>query len=175
MRVPPVLAIAFLAVVSFACTDSNSSPEPTVSPTVLGEVASPSTPTPTPTLSCPTPTPCPDCPEPIPCPEERPCPVCPEPVICPSCICPTCPDCPICPPPTVCPECQVCPPVTFCLPPVEPAGPTAAQQAEWCRNARSHGMMLESSISTCELLRKPCTYQREDLAEVENYLNAYCR
>jgi len=44
MKVLPIVGIVFLALVSFACTDSNSSPKPTLSPTTLAALTSPTTP-----------------------------------------------------------------------------------------------------------------------------------
>lgn len=160
MKLLPIVALVFLALMTFACTDSNSSPKPPISPTALAALAPPESPTP-----------CPVCPEPIPCPEQAPCPVCPEPVICPACICPTCPDCPTCLPATVCPDCPVCPPVTFCLPPLEPAG--ASQQA--CSEARMLASHREVSITQYEEAGLPTTYLREELAAIEAWLNAHCR
>ena len=82
MKVLAVLAVVFVGIVSLACASSSGSPQPTVSPTVVGAAASP-----TPVISCPSPVPCPGCPEPITCP------TCPEPVVCPPpAVCPQCPD-----------------------------------------------------------------------------------
>lgn len=108
-------------------------------------------------IPCDTPTPCPECPE------QAPCPVCPEPITCPSCICPTCPEPVVCPPPTVCPVCPTCP---------QPTGPSIAQQ---CANARANAGILEMQIQICQDLDWPCTYERETVAQIESFLNAYCR
>lgn len=126
-----------------------SSPTPTANPVEPTVVIT--------AIPCDTPTPCPGCPE------QTPCPICPEPVVCPSCICPTCPEPVVCPPPTVCPSCPTCP---------QPAGPSIAQQ---CTEALAGAMMLENMLGTCELFDRPCTYEREALAQNEAFLNAYCR
>jgi hypothetical protein len=116
MKMFAVVAVVFVSMVGVACASSGSSPEATVSPTVVGTLASPRSPTPA--TSCPSPTPCPDCPEPTPCPERPTCPepiVCPEPVVCPSCPEPAArPDCPTCPEPATCPPAVTCPGSTPC-------------------------------------------------------------
>lgn len=107
---------------------------------------------------CDTPTPCPECPE------QAPCPACPEPIVCPTCpTCPTCPEPIVCPGPIPCPVCPTCP---------QPTGPSVAQQ---CADARSAGMVLSLHLETCEDLGWACKYERETLAEIETFLNAYCR
>ena len=139
MRVLLVLTIALLGVATFACASSSSSPEPTVSPTVVGALASLRSPTPV--ISCPSPTPCPACSEPTPCPGETACPVCSEPI-----TCPTCPEpvvCPSCPEPAACPDCPTCPEPATCPPTVTCPGGTPCPSCDL------------PSLAICELLY-PC-------------------
>lgn len=69
------------------------------------------------------------------------------------------------PTPTPCPIATwVCPPISC---------PPAPQQA--CTDARMWAASLESSIHLCETYDMPCTYEREELAAVEAWLNAHCR
>jgi len=190
MKVLAVLAVVFVGIVSLACASSSGSPQPTVSPTVVGAAASP---TPTPVISCPSPTPCPACPAPIPCP---PAPTCPEPVTCPTC--PTCSEpvvCPTCPEPVICADCPACPQtcpetrtgLTNCI--AEKKNTidlwvTCDQELRDCQAAlpgqqvncfelMQYASLLELQISMC--LDRPCTYEHEQLAIIETVLNAYCR
>lgn len=75
-----------------------------------------------------------------------------------------------CPTPVVCPQHTPCPQCPPCLIPT-PA--PASQQA--CTDARMWAATLESRIHLCEKYDMPCTYEREELASVEAWLNAYCR
>lgn len=174
-----VAIVALLAVIAYALLtgddDGSESEVPGIAQGATATLTATPRVTPSPTPPAATselsPTPCPDCPDPTPCP------ACPEPVTCPACICPTCPESPACPPPTVCPDCPKPSQGTCSLlyPCPQPTGPTASEQAQWCSNARAQGSILESQINICEMFDNPCTYEREELANVEAYLNAYCR
>jgi hypothetical protein len=178
-----VAVVALLAVIAFALLsdDQGTSTElaqigktatPGPSPTVTATARVTRSPTPPAATPEAAPTACPQCPEPVTCPscpEPVTCPTCPEAVTCPTC--PTCPQpvvCPTCPEPVICADCPVCPST-------EPAGLTPQEQFESCQNARADGMAMESSISLCEQMGHPCTYEREQLAVIEDYLNAHCR
>jgi hypothetical protein len=182
-----VVCVAIFAVLILAgCNGSQEVSNPTPAATTL-----PASPTPSPVVQaqCPEPTACPGptaclpaptCPEPVTCPtcaEPITCPTCPQPVVCPTCPEPIqCATCPTCPEAVVCPTLSdedtavIC---TFWL--AEHTGLTPQEQFESCNNARSAGAALEANIILCEDVGWPCTYQREQLAVTEDYLNAYCR
>ena len=72
-----------------------------------------------------------------------------EPTPCPTCAEP-------CPEPTPCPECAV--------------------SYEWeCMWVRTHGMGMEVNIEFCEGMGFQWTYEKEELANIETYLDEHCR
>jgi len=166
-----VAVVGLLAVIAFALLSDDQGTS-----TELAQISKTATPGPSPTVTAtPSPVVQAQCPKPTACPGPTACPpspTCPQPVTCATCPEPiTCPTCPTCPEPVVCPTC----PKPITCPPSQPAGLTPQEQAESCNNARLHGMTMELALSLCEKLGNPCTYEREQLAAVEDYLNAHCR
>jgi len=64
-----------------------------------------------------------------------------------------------------CPEQSSCPEPTVC--------PTTWD--EECTEIRQHGMSYEAILEMCEGMGFPCTYEREELAATDAYLDAHCR
>lgn len=78
--------------------------------------------------------------------------------------------------PTPCPECPACPEPTPC--PQATACPECAVSYDWeCTEVRQHAMEYESYLKFCESnsMGFDCTYEAEELAAAEAYLDAYCR
>jgi len=170
MKTLPLL-IALVAVLSLACTTDTkvvymqATPSPT--PGNTAQQASLTS-----TVAAPSPAACPTlaaCPTSTACPADIACPACPEVAACPQCpTCPTCPEPVVCPAPITCPQDTPCP-VT-----------TAVTMPQECAEALQAAMQYEQAIycNPYEIehdICRPHTYEKEMLAQLEAFLNAYCR